>query len=80
MSSARTSISWIYLNVEMGMLYNLDGFLSPSIFSLDETHVWCFMANQSTMSSLSANDDCLGWAAKDVSGVLSPYNFSRRYV
>ncbi|XP_062145046.1 probable cinnamyl alcohol dehydrogenase 1 isoform X2 [Alnus glutinosa] len=30
------------------------------------------------MSSLSANDDCLGWAARDVSGVLSPYNFSRR--
>lgn len=32
------------------------------------------------MSSSSANDDCLGWAARDVSGVLSPYNFSRRYV
>ncbi|XP_059441681.1 probable cinnamyl alcohol dehydrogenase 1 [Corylus avellana] len=30
------------------------------------------------MSSLSAKDDCLGWAARDVSGVLSPYNFSRR--
>ncbi|KAL4651159.1 hypothetical protein ACB092_01G139700 [Castanea dentata] len=32
------------------------------------------------MSSLSANDDCLGWAARDASGVLSPYNFSRRAV
>ncbi|GMY30691.1 probable cinnamyl alcohol dehydrogenase 1 [Fagus crenata] len=33
------------------------------------------------MSSLTtANDDCLGWAARDPSGVLSPYNFSRRAV
>jgi cinnamyl-alcohol dehydrogenase len=40
----------------------------------------CFMVNQSTMSSLSGNDECLGWAARDESGVLSPYNFSRRYV
>ncbi|KAK4601063.1 hypothetical protein RGQ29_010590 [Quercus rubra] len=32
------------------------------------------------MSSLTANEDCLGWAARDASGVLSPYNFSRRAV
>jgi len=30
------------------------------------------------MSSLSANENCLGWASRDASGVLSPYNFSRR--
>ncbi|XP_023872111.1 probable cinnamyl alcohol dehydrogenase 1 [Quercus suber] len=30
------------------------------------------------MSSLSAKDDCLAWAARDPSGVLSPYSFSRR--
>ena len=39
------------------------------------------MVKQSkTMSSLTANEDCLGWAARDASGVLSPYNFSRRCV
>ncbi|GMY30693.1 putative cinnamyl alcohol dehydrogenase 1 [Fagus crenata] len=32
------------------------------------------------MSSLSGNDECLGWAARDESGVLAPYNFSRRVV
>ncbi|KAF3942917.1 hypothetical protein CMV_030474, partial [Castanea mollissima] len=32
------------------------------------------------MSSLSANEDCLGWAARDASGVLSPYSFNRRVV
>uniref|UniRef100_A0A7N2RF21 Alcohol dehydrogenase-like N-terminal domain-containing protein n=1 Tax=Quercus lobata TaxID=97700 RepID=A0A7N2RF21_QUELO len=32
------------------------------------------------MSSLIANEDCLGWAARDASGVLSPYNFNRRAV
>ncbi|XP_030951670.1 probable cinnamyl alcohol dehydrogenase 1 isoform X2 [Quercus lobata] len=32
------------------------------------------------MSSLAAKDDCLAWAARDPSGVLSPYNFSRRAV
>ncbi|XP_023918670.1 probable cinnamyl alcohol dehydrogenase 1 isoform X2 [Quercus suber] len=32
------------------------------------------------MSSLSANEDCLGWAARDASGVLSPYSFNRRAV
>lgn len=43
--------------------------------------LYCFMVKQSTtMSSLTANDDCLGWAARDASGVLSPYNFSRRCV
>ena len=36
------------------------------------------MVNQTKMSSLTANDDCLAWAARDPSGVLSPYNFSRR--
>ncbi|KAK4260670.1 hypothetical protein QN277_003755 [Acacia crassicarpa] len=30
------------------------------------------------MSSKDANTDCLGWAARDASGVLSPYQFSRR--
>ncbi|KAK9275297.1 hypothetical protein L1049_022559 [Liquidambar formosana] len=30
------------------------------------------------MSCESANEDCLGWAARDSSGVLSPYKFSRR--
>ncbi|KAG7956064.1 hypothetical protein I3843_11G105800 [Carya illinoinensis] len=30
------------------------------------------------MSSSSPSADCLGWAARDESGVLSPYNFSRR--
>uniref|UniRef100_A0A2N9GPX1 Enoyl reductase (ER) domain-containing protein n=1 Tax=Fagus sylvatica TaxID=28930 RepID=A0A2N9GPX1_FAGSY len=30
------------------------------------------------MSSLSANENCLGWASRDASGVLSPYKFSRR--
>ncbi|XP_059664126.1 probable cinnamyl alcohol dehydrogenase 1 [Cornus florida] len=32
------------------------------------------------MSSKSANEDCLGWAARDPSGFLSPYKFSRRVV
>ncbi|KAM4075331.1 hypothetical protein ACB094_10G161300 [Castanea mollissima] len=32
------------------------------------------------MSSLIANEDCLGWAARDASGVLSPYSFNRRAV
>ena len=31
------------------------------------------------MSSESFKDDCLAWAARDPSGVLSPYKFSRRY-
>ncbi|KAB1206220.1 putative cinnamyl alcohol dehydrogenase 1 [Morella rubra] len=31
------------------------------------------------MSSASANEDCLGWAARDASGILSPYKFSRRH-
>lgn len=30
------------------------------------------------MSSKDAGTDCLGWAARDASGVLSPYKFSRR--
>ncbi|KAK2664492.1 hypothetical protein Ddye_003066 [Dipteronia dyeriana] len=30
------------------------------------------------MDSESSNKDCLGWAARDPSGVLSPYNFTRR--
>ncbi|XP_038680328.1 probable cinnamyl alcohol dehydrogenase 1 [Tripterygium wilfordii] len=30
------------------------------------------------MSSESASEDCLAWAARDTSGVLSPYKFSRR--
>ena len=32
------------------------------------------------MSSLSANEDCIGWAARDASGFLSPYSFDRRYI
>ncbi|KAI8569951.1 hypothetical protein RHMOL_Rhmol02G0318000 [Rhododendron molle] len=31
------------------------------------------------MSSNSSNEDCLGWAARDPSGVLSPYKFSRSH-
>lgn len=27
----------------------------------------------------NGNGDCLGWAATDESGILSPYKFSRRY-
>lgn len=27
----------------------------------------------------SANGECLAWAARDPSGTLSPYKFSRRY-
>ncbi|KAL2342038.1 hypothetical protein Fmac_009978 [Flemingia macrophylla] len=30
------------------------------------------------MSSQGVGEDCLGWAARDASGVLSPYKFSRR--
>ncbi|KAK9274935.1 hypothetical protein L1049_022191 [Liquidambar formosana] len=30
------------------------------------------------MSSEIANEDCIGWAARDPSGLLSPYKFSRR--
>lgn len=33
-----------------------------------------------TMSSQNSAEDCLGWAARDSSGFLSPYKFSRRYV
>lgn len=32
-----------------------------------------------TMSSEGVKEDCLGWAARDPSGFLSPYKFSRRY-
>lgn len=32
------------------------------------------------MSSKGVGEDCLGWAARDASGVLSPYKFSRRYI
>lgn len=32
-----------------------------------------------TMSTQGAIENCLGWAARDASGVLSPYQFSRRY-
>ncbi|EEF43494.1 probable cinnamyl alcohol dehydrogenase 1 [Ricinus communis] len=32
------------------------------------------------MSSQSVKEDCLAWAARDPSGVLSPYKFSRRAV
>nr|GMC99838.1 probable cinnamyl alcohol dehydrogenase 1 [Ipomoea batatas] len=32
------------------------------------------------MASSQSTDNCLGWAARDPSGVLSPHNFSRRVV
>ncbi|KAJ4956815.1 hypothetical protein NE237_013598 [Protea cynaroides] len=32
------------------------------------------------MSTESVSEDCIGWAARDPSGVLSPYTFSRRVV
>lgn len=32
------------------------------------------------MSSEGVGEDCLAWAARDASGVLSPYKFNRRYV
>lgn len=32
------------------------------------------------MTSETASKDCLGWAARDPSGVLSPYSFNRRAV
>lgn len=28
----------------------------------------------------SSNENCLGWAARDSSGILSPYRFTRRLV
>lgn len=34
--------------------------------------------SKSTMDSQTKTEDCLGWAARDPSGVLSPYKFSRR--
>ncbi|KAI4354211.1 hypothetical protein L6164_003100 [Bauhinia variegata] len=45
----------------------------------DERSVW-EKSKQKIMSSRTANEDCLGWAARDLSGVLSPYKFSRRAV
>ena len=32
------------------------------------------------MSSEGVGEDCLAWAARDASGVLSPYRFNRRYI
>ncbi|CAK7323832.1 unnamed protein product [Dovyalis caffra] len=34
----------------------------------------------SAKSSESVKEDCLAWAARDPSGVLSPYQFSRSYI
>lgn len=31
------------------------------------------------MSSEGVDEDCLGWAARDASGTLSAYKFSRRH-
>lgn len=31
------------------------------------------------MASKSESKDCFGWAARDTSGVLSPYKFNRRF-
>ncbi|CAL0300831.1 unnamed protein product [Lupinus luteus] len=38
------------------------------------------MVQYKIMSSEGVTEDCLGWAARDASGVLSPYKFSRRAV
>ncbi|KAL2342036.1 hypothetical protein Fmac_009976 [Flemingia macrophylla] len=35
--------------------------------------------NGKIMSSQGVGEDCLGWAARDASGVLSPYKFSRSH-
>jgi len=32
------------------------------------------------MSSEGVGEECLAWAARDASGVLSPYKFNRRYI
>lgn len=37
---------------------------------------WC----SKSMSSEGVGEDCLAWAARDASGVLSPYKFNRRYI
>ncbi|CAK7357528.1 unnamed protein product [Dovyalis caffra] len=37
-----------------------------------------FYCAEGSMSSESVKEDCLAWAARDPSGVLSPYQFSRR--
>lgn len=42
---------------------------------------FCIESLQITrMSSSHSTENCLGWAARDPSGVLSPFNFSRRVV
>ncbi|XP_028752189.1 disease resistance protein RFL1-like [Neltuma alba] len=38
------------------------------------------ITQKNTMSSKEAVANCLGWAARDPSGVLSPYKFNRRHV
>ncbi|RXH67857.1 hypothetical protein DVH24_028004 [Malus domestica] len=35
-------------------------------------------AERAAVATLSVNGNCLGWAATDESGVLSPYKFTRR--
>ncbi|KAK7328073.1 hypothetical protein VNO77_22169 [Canavalia gladiata] len=42
--------------------------------SIHQVLLW----SRKIMSSEGVCEDCLGWAARDASGVLSPYKFSRR--
>ncbi|KAA8526048.1 hypothetical protein F0562_007852 [Nyssa sinensis] len=59
----------------------LEGFDSASLKSIWwSTTAGIYGRLLNSMSSKSANEDCLGWAARDPSGVLSPYQFSRRTV
>lgn len=38
------------------------------------------MVDAAVMDTETGTGDCLAWAARDASGTLSPYRFSRRYV
>lgn len=38
-----------------------------------------FLTENLRMAS-DKSENCLGWAARDESGVLSPYEFNRRYM
>ncbi|KAL0913149.1 hypothetical protein M5K25_016584 [Dendrobium thyrsiflorum] len=38
-----------------------------------------FLSVYLTMASKSESRDCFSWAARDTSGVLSPYKFNRRF-
>ncbi|KAK9289229.1 hypothetical protein L1049_017703 [Liquidambar formosana] len=56
----------------------LKGGTSPAILSISSPDRIDLITDLLTMSSESANEDCIGWAARDPSGLLSPYKFSRR--